>query len=256
MLLQRALCASLVVATISIGSGAHAAACPSDSQSQYSNMPGASCTIAPGTTAARITASGAGPLAANGISILVPYGTAVTAQGGGSVIFGVDPVAGGSKLGELYTGSGGITGLLATGTGSQIIASGLTINLPASGITVALAQNGGQITLNDGSTITMTSGGGSQGLVASGTGSAITANNVILQGQTGGGDLGVHSTAGAAISMADSTVSLTSQGGGVTTRIDRRLSAYLQAGYQFAVGDTAGGRRQGVQGDVGVRYTW
>ena len=44
--------------------------------------------------------------------------------------------------------------------------------------------------------------------------------------------------------------------GGVTTRIDRRLNAFLQAGYQFAVGDTAGGRRQGVQGDVGVRYTW
>lgn len=44
--------------------------------------------------------------------------------------------------------------------------------------------------------------------------------------------------------------------GSVTTRIDKRLDAYLQAGYPFAAGDTAGGRRQEVQGNVGVRYTW
>ncbi len=41
---------------------------------------------------------------------------------------------------------------------------------------------------------------------------------------------------------------------GVTTRIDRNFSLYAQAGYQFAVGD--GGGRQGVQGDLGVRYSW
>ncbi|QGZ66859.1 autotransporter outer membrane beta-barrel domain-containing protein [Paraburkholderia acidisoli] len=43
---------------------------------------------------------------------------------------------------------------------------------------------------------------------------------------------------------------------GVTTRIDQRFSAYLQAGYQFAVGGTEGGRRQSVQGDIGLRYRW
>jgi outer membrane autotransporter protein len=44
--------------------------------------------------------------------------------------------------------------------------------------------------------------------------------------------------------------------GGITTKITLRMSLYAQAGYQFAVGGTDGGRRQGVQGDVGFRYTW
>jgi outer membrane autotransporter protein len=43
---------------------------------------------------------------------------------------------------------------------------------------------------------------------------------------------------------------------GVTAKISRRMSLYAQAGYQFALGGTDGGRRQGVQGDLGVRYTW
>ncbi|WP_420993801.1 autotransporter outer membrane beta-barrel domain-containing protein [Cupriavidus sp. 30B13] len=44
--------------------------------------------------------------------------------------------------------------------------------------------------------------------------------------------------------------------GGVTTRVTPRLSLYAQAGYQFAVGGTDGGRRQGVRGNLGVRYAW
>ena len=243
--LVRAVSASLVAATIGMVPPAHAAACSSNSQSEYSNTPGADCTIAPGTTAARVTASGAGAAAANGVSILVPYGTAVTAQGGGSVIFGIDPVAGGSALGELYAGSGGITGLLATGAGSQIIASGLRISLPASGITAALAQDGGGITLNDGSTIAMTSGGGSQGLVASGAGSTISADGLTLQGQTGGGDRGVHSTAGAAIDMTNSTVNLTSQGGGVIGVLADGASSFTATDTAIAV--SGGGNLIGVE---------
>jgi outer membrane autotransporter protein len=44
---------------------------------------------------------------------------------------------------------------------------------------------------------------------------------------------------------------------GVTAKMNLRLSFYAQGGYQFAVGGTnGGGRRQGVQGDLGFRYTW
>lgn len=44
--------------------------------------------------------------------------------------------------------------------------------------------------------------------------------------------------------------------GGITAKINPRLSLYAQAGYQFAVGGSDGGRRQGVQGDLGLRYAW
>lgn len=43
---------------------------------------------------------------------------------------------------------------------------------------------------------------------------------------------------------------------GITAKINLRLSLYAQAGYQFAVGGSDGGRRQGVQGDIGLRYNW
>jgi outer membrane autotransporter protein len=44
--------------------------------------------------------------------------------------------------------------------------------------------------------------------------------------------------------------------GGITAKIRAELSLYALLGYQLAVGDTDGGRRQGVQGDLGLRYTW
>jgi hypothetical protein len=34
------------------------------------------------------------------------------------------------------------------------------------------------------------------------------------------------------------------------------LSLYAQAGYQFAVAQTKDGTRNGVKGDVGLRYAW
>jgi hypothetical protein len=34
-----------------------------------------------------------------------------------------------------------------------------------------------------------------------------------------------------------------------------RLSLYAQAGYQFALGGTDGGKRDGVKGNLGLRYT-
>ena len=45
-------------------------------------------------------------------------------------------------------------------------------------------------------------------------------------------------------------------GGGITAKVNSSLSFYAQGGYQFAVGDTAGGERQGVSGDLGLRINW
>ncbi len=44
--------------------------------------------------------------------------------------------------------------------------------------------------------------------------------------------------------------------GGLTARLGKALSLYTQAGYQYAVGNTDGRRREGVQGDFGLRYMW
>jgi outer membrane autotransporter protein len=45
-------------------------------------------------------------------------------------------------------------------------------------------------------------------------------------------------------------------GGGVSVRMNANVSFYANADYQFAVGDTDGGTRNGVRGAAGVRYTW
>jgi outer membrane autotransporter protein len=45
--------------------------------------------------------------------------------------------------------------------------------------------------------------------------------------------------------------------GGVTARLNDRLSLYGQAGYQFAVDQTNSGYiRDGIKADVGLRYNW
>jgi outer membrane autotransporter protein len=44
--------------------------------------------------------------------------------------------------------------------------------------------------------------------------------------------------------------------GGLSAKLLPGLSVYAQAGYQFAVSGTDGGRRDGVKGDFGVHYTW
>jgi outer membrane autotransporter protein len=45
-------------------------------------------------------------------------------------------------------------------------------------------------------------------------------------------------------------------GGGLSVRMNANVSFYANADYQFAVGDTDGGRRDGIRGAAGVRYTW
>jgi outer membrane autotransporter protein len=44
--------------------------------------------------------------------------------------------------------------------------------------------------------------------------------------------------------------------GGITAKVNSSLSFYAQAGHQFAVGDTPGGERQGINGDLGLRFSW
>jgi outer membrane autotransporter protein len=42
----------------------------------------------------------------------------------------------------------------------------------------------------------------------------------------------------------------------LTARLSTSWSLYAQGGYQFALNGTDGGRRDGVRGDLGLRYTW
>ena len=45
-------------------------------------------------------------------------------------------------------------------------------------------------------------------------------------------------------------------GGGLSVNVNRNVSFYANADYQLAVGNTDGGKRDGVRGAAGVRYTW
>ena len=45
-------------------------------------------------------------------------------------------------------------------------------------------------------------------------------------------------------------------GGGVSVRVNTNVSLYANADYQLSVGDTDGGRRDGVRGAAGVRFMW
>jgi outer membrane autotransporter protein len=45
-------------------------------------------------------------------------------------------------------------------------------------------------------------------------------------------------------------------GGGLSVRMNTDVSFYANADYQLSVGDSDGGRRNGIRGAAGVRYTW
>jgi outer membrane autotransporter protein len=45
-------------------------------------------------------------------------------------------------------------------------------------------------------------------------------------------------------------------GGGVSVRMNANVSLYANADYQLSVGDTDGGRRDGIRGAAGVRFMW
>jgi len=43
---------------------------------------------------------------------------------------------------------------------------------------------------------------------------------------------------------------------GFTTKIDTHFSAFAEAGYQFAVSNDGGGKRNGIKATAGLRYQW
>ena len=45
-------------------------------------------------------------------------------------------------------------------------------------------------------------------------------------------------------------------GGGLSVKVNTNVSLYANADYQFAVGDTDGGKRDGVRGAAGMRFMW
>ncbi len=204
----------LVAASVAIPA-AQAANCPVSGGAVNVSGSGASCTIPAGSTVSGVTAGNTAAVTANGVTISVPYGTGVTAGSGAVITFGVDPVAGGSSMVSTY-GSGGITGLLANGSGSEIVATGFNLSLPGGGDILVEATNGGIVRLNSGTLINMLNSGGNNGLLAIGAGSQIIGNGITVQGPLGGGDFAAHTQSGALIQLSDSTVSITGTSGGKT----------------------------------------
>ena len=231
----------LVTAVLFLSSlSAQAQNCSIDASSQASNSTaGTTCTVPPGTTVARDTASNTAGIVANGERVNVPYNTAATAMTGGVITFGVDPTFGGSTI----SGGGGTAGLDAVGTSSRIVATGLAISLTGGGNVSAKAESGGEITLNPGTTIQMSSGG-TQGLWATGAGSQIIASGITLTGSTGGGDLPVHSQSGAVIQLSDSTIDLGGNSGG-------KFAFYAESGSTITA-DNVAVTLAGSGGDAGV----
>ncbi|WP_244562312.1 autotransporter outer membrane beta-barrel domain-containing protein [Bradyrhizobium lablabi] len=193
-----------------------------------------SCTITPGTTLGAspfgfypapytgpvsINAGAGDQITANGITIFWVNGQGIggLARNGGVLIFG-----GGSTINEGINGGGGNTGLVADGLNSQIIATGLAVNMGGAGNNVgANAVNGGTITLNSGTAVSfLQGGGGNTGLLASGAGSRIITNDatviIPLVGGSGGNDTGARAEGGAAITLNGGAVTLQGNGGGET----------------------------------------
>ena len=73
---------------------------------------------------------------------------------------------------------------------------------------------------------------------------------VIIENRGGAG--GMVGAAAVAKAPADGYALLV----GTVSTHGTNVSVYANADYQFAVGDTDGGRRDGISGTAGVRYTW
>lgn len=187
-----------------------AAPCLSDGAGGVDNAGGA-CEVS-GTTG-RITAdNGPGnPITASDVTVTVPFGTAVSALNGSSVIFGPNALV-------RDIGGGGFVGLLADGAGSVIDASshGLRIILPGAADAVR-ATNGGQVFLGEGTVIDITPSGGSRVLHAIGADSLITATGATFLGTTWGGDRIAHAENGGQIQISNSDITLATGGGGVSS---------------------------------------
>ena len=146
-----------------------------------------------------------------GASINGNWSIAAEALSGGHVIF-----ESGATINPSFGGGG--TALLADGTGSDIQATGLSVNLNGSGNNVvARATNAGRITLTN-DTISYAAGGGSNtGLWATGPTSQITSTGTTISMLGGGGnDVGAKADGGGTVALSQGAVTVTGNGGGET----------------------------------------
>jgi outer membrane autotransporter protein len=165
-----------------------------------------------------------------GSSITGNWATAASAQTGGQIIF-----QSGSAINPPF--GGGVTALLANGVGaggqqSQIIATGLSVNLNGNGGNVgAKATGGGLITLNAGTTVNFAGGGGGNtGLNASGAGSQIVTNGATLNMPGGGGgDVGVRADTGGTVTLNGGSVAVLGNGGGETGLLAQSAGSRITA---------------------------
>jgi outer membrane autotransporter protein len=180
-----------------------------------------------------------------GSSINGNWSTAASAQTGGVIVFetgsAINPPSG-----------GGVTALLANGVGSggqssQIIATGLTVNMNGAGGEVAAkATGGGIITLNPETSISFPAGGGGDiGLLATGAGSQIVANGLTdnLLG-VGGGDVGVNADSGGKVTLTNSMVSVVGAGSGEAGLKATNSGSIDTSGGSVAVTNGVGGLLQ------------
>jgi hypothetical protein len=191
-----------------------------------------------------------------GSSINGNWATAASAQTGGQIIFrsgsAINPAFGGGGTALIANGSGG-------GQASQIIATGLSVNMNGGGGNVAAkAIGGGVITLNTGTTINFApGGGGNTGLWATGAGSQIvtTGTNLTMTGG-GGGDTGVRADGGANVMLSGGAVQVQSNGGGETGLMASGAGSSINAsGLTVGVSNSGGGRGAFLQNGAAIALT-
>jgi len=191
-----------------------------------------------------------------GSSINGNWATAASAQTGGQIIFrsgsAINPAFGGGGTALIANGSGG-------GQASQIIATGLSVNMNGGGGNVAAkAIGGGIITLNTGTTINFApGGGGNTGLWATGAGSQIvtTGTNLTMTGG-GGGDTGVRADGGANVMLSGGAVRVQSNGGGETGLMASGAGSSINAsGLTVDVSNSGGGRGAFLQNGAAIALT-
>ena len=193
-----------------------------------------------------------------GSSINGNWSTAASAQTGGQIIFesgtAINPAFGGGGTALLASGVNG-----ANGQASQIIATGLAVNLNGGGGNVAVkASAGGAIVLNDGSTVTFApGGGGNTGLLATGAGSQIVTNGAILtMPGGGGGDTGVRADTGATVTLNQGSVTVQSNGGGETGLSASGAGSSINAtDMTVSVSNSGGGRGGFLQNGASITFS-
>jgi hypothetical protein len=137
-----------------------------------------------------------------------------------------------------------MSALLATGTASKITASGLRIALYGGGVFVD-AASGGNITLDQGATVTLLGGGGLQALRAVGAGSTITGNGITVSTVSGtsgvtGDVVGAYGTTGGTVDLSDSIFNISSAGGGVTGLLMDHGSTLMATNVAVSLAATGG----------------